>query len=197
MLEEPVETRLYLSLPSPDFMQDAALAEALAAGVASVSVDVSDFVEAQAQALERMQAVADRAECPLIAAATDAAQALEIAKRFSLDGVHLSGAPKQVAWARRQIGADAIVGFGAGLSRQDGLIAAENGADYVMFAPLADVEPDLLVWWQAVIETPVIAGGIATTEELAAIKGIVDFAGIVPGEAPIELVRQAVSALAA
>jgi len=98
--------------------------------------------------------------------------ALDLAKRFALDGVHLSGGAKQIDWARKQIGTDSIVGYDAGTSRDDAMTAAEGGADYVMLGPLAQLDPELPAWWQAVIETPLV---IDAGDDIKAAAGTADF----------------------
>ncbi len=76
--------------------------------------------------------------CPL-AQARDVAVLLqdrvELAAETGCDGVHLSD-PKELAAARRRLGAEALVGVGCGASRHDAIIAAERGADYVAFGAL-------------------------------------------------------------
>jgi len=172
VIQDPVKTQLYLTAPPLAQFKGDILAGVLAEGVACLMVDIAGFVEGDAEALERMIAVADAAECPLVAAGDDTL-ALELARRFALDGVHLSNGPKQIDWARKQLGENAIVGYGAGASRHDALIAAEGGADYVMLGPLDALEPDLLVWWQAVIETPLVVESDAFLDGIA---GVADFA---------------------
>jgi len=172
VIQDPVETQLYLTAPPLAQFRGDTLARVLAEGVACLMVDIPNFVESSAGALEQMIAVADKAECPLVASGDDAL-ALELARRFSLDGVHLTNGPKQIDWARKQLGENAIVGYGAGTSRHDALIAAEGGADYAMLGPLEALEPDLLVWWQAVIETPLV---VETRTSLDGITGVADFA---------------------
>ncbi len=189
VIKEAIETQLYLAAPALDALDEAVLTAVLAEGVACLMVDVASFTEAQTDALEQMIAVCDRAECPLVAAGDDAI-ALDAAKRFALDGVHLTGGPKQIEWARKQIGQDKIVGYGAGTSRHDGLIAAEGGADYVMFGPLSELELELIAWWQAVIETPLV---VDSENSLEGVVGIADFAMVSRGfckENPVAFVRE-------
>jgi thiamine-phosphate pyrophosphorylase len=190
---DTVTTQLYLTAPRLADFDAAILRDVLAEGVACLMLDVSGFVEGEAGALEQMIAAADASECPLVLGGEDA-MALDLAKRFAVDGVHLSGGPKQIEWARKQIGQDRIVGYDAGLSRHDAMVAAEAGADYVMLGPLKDVEPDLLTWWQAVIETPLVVdlGEADSENSLAAVAGITDFAMVSRGfslENSVEFVK--------
>ena len=178
MIQEPVDTQLYLTAPAFDAYDEGVLSAVLAEGVACLLADVSHFVEAHAEALERMIALADAAECPLVVGGDDSV-ALDLAKRFALDGVHLMGGPKQIEWARKQIGTDSIVGYGAGVSRHDAMIAAEGGADYVMLGPVAELDPELLKWWQAVIETPLVVDCVS--DDLQTVAGVADFAMVSSG----------------
>ena len=89
------------------------------------------------------------------------------------------GGPKQIEWARKQIGTDSIVGYGAGVSRHDAMIAAEGGADYVMLGPVAELDPELLKWWQAVIETPLVVDCVS--DDLQTVAGVADFAMVSSG----------------
>ena len=179
MLEDPVETRLYLSAPPLTSADAEALAAMLATGIACLGVDIAGFLDGEAEALERVIGIADEAGCALVVGGDDAI-ALDLAGRFAIDGVHLNGPAVRVADARKRLGTDTIIGYDAGLSRTDALIAAEAGADYVMLSPVADLESDLAEWWQAVIETPLVLGGIATLEQIDGVKGIADFAMIAP-----------------
>ena len=74
-----------------------------------------------------------------IAHARDVAVVIEdhvaLALRHGLDGVHLTGGARPVRHARKELGADAIVGAFCGGSRHEGMNAGEAGADYVSFGP--------------------------------------------------------------
>jgi len=179
VLEDPVETRLYLTAPPLAMVDEAMLAALLNQGIACLGVDISGFLDSEAGALERMIAVADAAGCALVIGGDDTA-ALDLAGRFAVDGVQIEGAPSRIEDARKRLGKDAIIGYAAGLSRPDALAAAEAGADYVMLSPVADVEEGLAEWWQAVVETPLVIGGITTLEQVDSIKGVADFARVEP-----------------
>ncbi len=76
---------------------------------------------------------------------------------MGLDGVHLSRA-QNVAQAREALGDDYIIGVRA-QERHGAMTSAEEGAHYVMFAPLAEGETlvsDLVTWWQEMMEIPCI-----------------------------------------
>lgn len=188
MVQDTVQTQLYLTAPALADFDRAVLADVLAEGVACLMLDVSAFVEGETDALEQMIGVADAAECPLVVGGDDGI-ALELAKRFAVDGVHLTGGPKQIEWARKQIGQDRIVGYAAGTSRHDAMVAAEGGADYVMLGPVDELDEGLLKWWQSVIETPLVVDSGNSLEDVA---GIADFAMVSRGfslENPVEYVR--------
>ncbi|MFN0116120.1 MAG: thiamine phosphate synthase, partial [Paracoccaceae bacterium] len=59
-----------------------------------------------------------------------------LADRHGLDGVHLPDGARGLRDARKLLGPDAIVGAYCGVTRHDGINAAEAGADYVAFGPV-------------------------------------------------------------
>jgi thiamine-phosphate pyrophosphorylase len=87
--------------------------------------------------------------------------------RLGLDGVHLSDGGRSVRATRKSLGADAIIGAFCGVTRHDGISAAESGADYVSFGPIGQTplgdgtvaDPGLFQWWSEMIEVPVVAEG--------------------------------------
>lgn len=109
-----------------------------------------------------------------------------LAERLGLDGVHLSDAGKSVRFARKTLGADAIVGSFCGVSSHDGLAAGEAGADYISFGPVGGAglgdgslaEMDLFQWWSDVVELPVVAESGLTPELVAQLAPTTDFFGI-------------------
>lgn len=122
-----------------------------------------------------------------VAHARDVALVIEqhalLVPRLGLDGVHLTDGARSVRYVRKELGADAIVGAFCGVTRHEGISAAEAGADYVSFGPvgltvLGDgrrAEADVFDWWSEMIEVPVVAEGaldLATVERLA---GVTDF----------------------
>lgn len=108
---------------------------------------------------------------------------LILAERLGLDGVHLTDGSRTVRKARKDLGADAIVGAFCGTSRHDGMSAGEAGADYVAFGPIrattlgdgSSAPYDIFEWWSEVIEVPVIAEGALTTELVARFGPVTDF----------------------
>lgn len=106
-----------------------------------------------------------------------------LVRPLGLDGVHLADARLTVRDARKELGADAIVGAFAGTSRHEGMNAAEAGADYVSLGPVAATAmgggdlatSDLFQWWSEMIETPVVAEGGVTAETAASLCEYADF----------------------
>ena len=95
---------------------------------------------------------------------------LLLVERHGLDGVHLTDGARSVRKARKDLGPDAIIGAHCGITRHEGMNAAEAGADYVAFGPVGEtglgdgsqVDWELFEWWSEVIEVPVIAEGALT-----------------------------------
>ena len=129
--------------------------------------------------------------CPL-AQARDGAVLLQdrvaLAAETGCDGVHLSD-PKDLAAARRRLGAEALVGVGCGASRHDAMTAAERGADYVAFgAPKGTATPEprpadpaLLGWWQPLMTLPCVAFGAVAPEDCARLAAAgADFVVVTP-----------------
>lgn len=166
-----MKPRLYLTTP-PDADPDA-LAEALdAADVACLRVYGADDAELAA-AVRRFAPVAHaRNAALLLADAPDAVDAL------GADGVHFDpGAPDRLTAARERLGSDRIIGVSCGVSRHAGLVAGEQGVDFVAFGPVGEgeAEPALFAWWQELIEVPVVAEGGLTPGAAAALWGAADF----------------------
>ncbi len=113
---------------------------------------------------------------------------LMLAERHGLDGVHLPDGPRNIRAARKALGADAIVGAFCGVTRHDGITAAEMGADYVAFGPVGatalgtgtQAPRDLFEWWSEMIEVPVIAEGALTADLIRGLAPVTDFFGIGP-----------------
>jgi thiamine-phosphate pyrophosphorylase len=108
---------------------------------------------------------------------------LILAERLGLDGVHLTDGSRHVRKARKDLGADSIVGAFCGTSRHDGMTAGEAGADYASFGPIgattlgdgSQADYDLFEWWSEVIEVPIIAEGALTVELVAKFGPVTDF----------------------
>ncbi len=104
-------------------------------------------------------------------------------ERLGLDGVHFNDGSRHVRKARKDLGADAIVGAFCGSSRHDGMNAGEQGADYIAFGPvgasqLGDgslAEAELFSWWSEMIELPVVAEGGLTEDLVRSLSPVTDF----------------------
>ncbi len=109
-----------------------------------------------------------------------------LAQRLGLDGVHLDDGARSIRAARKELGADAIVGSFCGASSHDGMTAGESGADYVAFGPVGSAslgdgtraEKDLFHWWSEMIEVPVVAEGGLTPDLIQDLAPCTDFFGI-------------------
>ena len=111
-----------------------------------------------------------------------------LAAETGCDGVHLSD-PKDLAAARQRLGEEAILGVGCGASRHDAITAAERGADYVAFGapePAATpdpgpADPELLGWWQPLMNLPCVAFGAAAPGDCARLAAAgADFVAATP-----------------
>lgn len=101
--------------------------------------------------------------------------------KLGLDGVHLTD-PRPLRKLRTDWGEDPIIGAWCAASRHDGMVAGENGADYVAFGPVGanlgateTAEPELFTWWSEMIEVPVIAEGGLTVDRIIALREATDF----------------------
>ena len=109
-----------------------------------------------------------------------------LAQRLGLDGVHLTDGSRSVRMARKELGADAIVGAYCSQSRHDGMTAGEAGADYVCFGPVGETalgdgsraELELFDWWSQIIEVPVVAEGGLDADIVRRLAPVTDFFGI-------------------
>lgn len=127
-----------------------------------------------------------------LAHARDVAVVIEdhvaLASRHGLDGVHLTNGARAVRFARKELGADAIVGAFGGASRHEGMNAGEAGADYVSFGPCGpsilgtgeSAPLDLFAWWSEMIEVPVVAEGALDAATIRALWPVADFIAIGP-----------------
>lgn len=143
------------------------LARALDAGpVAAFQFRVKGIDEHEAARLAApLQAICAAREVAFIVN-----DSISLAKRLKADGVHLGQGDGTVAEARERLGRDAQIGVTCHDSRHLAMEAGEAGADYVAFGAFFPTmtkateyvaTPDLLEWWQALMEIPCVAiGGI-------------------------------------
>lgn len=143
------------------------LARALDAGeVAAFQLRVKDMDEHQAARLaEPLQAICAARDVAFIVN-----DSISLAKRIGADGVHLGQSDGEVEDARKRLGRDAQIGVTCHDSRHLAMEAGEAGADYVAFGAFFPsgtkhtehrAGPELLTWWQDLMEIPCVAiGGI-------------------------------------
>lgn len=111
---------------------------------------------------------------------------LGLVERHGLDGVHLTEGSRGVRYARKELGADAIVGAFCGASRHDGMNAGEAGSDYVSFGPLSGAalgdgtlaDEEVFHWWSEIVELPVVAEGGLDLDMIRSLAPYVDFFGL-------------------
>ena len=183
------ETQIYLISPletGGDFPDR--LARALdAAPVAAFQFRVKGLDEHQAARLaEPLQAICAAREVAFIVN-----DSIALAKRLGADGVHLGQSDGTVAEARERLGRDAQVGVTCHNSRHLAMEAGEAGADYVAFGAFFPTEtktvehvatPDLLEWWQGLMEIPCVAiGGITAANCSPLVRAGADFLAVSGG----------------
>ncbi|MFM5885162.1 MAG: thiamine phosphate synthase [Novosphingobium sp.] len=143
------------------------LTRALDAGsVAAFQFRVKGLDEHQAARLaEPLQRIcADRAVAFIVN------DSIGLAKRLGADGVHLGQGDGDLADARQRLGREAQIGVTCHNSRHLAMEAGDAGADYVAFGAFFPTltkqtdyvaGPELLTWWQGLMEIPCVAiGGI-------------------------------------
>lgn len=149
------------------------LARALdAAPVAAFQFRVKGVDEHRAAALaEPLQRICGQRQVAFIVN-----DSIALAKRLGADGVHLGQEDGDVDDARQRLGREAQIGVTCHASRHLAMEAGEAGADYVAFGaffPTATkrvehhAEPEILAWWQALMEIPCVAIGGVTAQNCA------------------------------
>ena len=151
------------------------LRAALSAGeVAALVLDLADADERSL--INMVKGIAPVAQAK--GAAVLVAERTEIVARAGADGVHLrdpAGLGAALELLKRQ---DRIVGAGGLRLRDDAMVAAEKGADYVLFGeedpdgrrlPLSNVI-ERASWWSSILETPCVAfaSSLDEVDDLAA-----------------------------
>jgi thiamine-phosphate pyrophosphorylase len=170
-----VSPRLYLFTPA--LGEPAAFADKLAAvlDVGDVAALLLRLEDADERTLvNRAKAVAAIAQPRGVALLLDGRA--EIAARAGADGAHLS----RIEALTAAIGAlkpERIAGAGGLKSRHDAMLAAESGADYVMFGepdrdgqrPPFEAVIERVGWWAEVFEVPCVgfAGDLGEVSALA------------------------------
>lgn len=184
-MPEPEQPQIYLITP-PEF-ELSTFPDTLATvldthEVACVRLALSSHDE------DRISRAADA--CRAVTHERDVALVIEthlvMVDRLGLDGVHLTDAARTVRYARKELGADAIIGAFCGASSHAGMSAGEAGADYISFGPagitpLGDgshADAELFDWWSQMIEIPVVAEGALDADIIAQLSPFTDFFGI-------------------
>lgn len=159
--------------------------------VACLRLDLATAEESEwVRAINYLQPVCHAAEVPLLVR-----EHYRLVTPYGLDGVHLADGRVSLRAVRKALGGDRIIGAFGGHTRHDGMTLAEAGADYVSFGPLksqgnlgaeALAEGDLFQWWAEMIETPVVAEGSVSPEDIAHLRDVADLFAIDPAlwEAP-------------
>ena len=173
MTPQPPRQRIYLITPpvgdSETFAR--ALAAALDAGdVAAVLLRLQDSDERTL--VNRAKAIAAVVQPRDIALLLDGRP--DIAIRAGSDGAHLTGIAALTA-ALGALKPDRIAGAGGLRSRHDAMLAAEGGADYVMFGepdrgnrPAFDTVLERIDWWAELFQLPCV-GYAANLDEVGAL----------------------------
>jgi thiamine-phosphate pyrophosphorylase len=158
-------SRARLMLVTPPVGAPDALADALARALSAA--DVAAVVARLADADERTLIERARTMCKVVQPA-GAALVIDghagLVARAGADGAHLSG----IAALDAAIGTlkpERIAGCGGLNSRHDAMLAAEAGADYVMFGepdeaghrPAFAAVEERVLWWAEVFEVPCVA----------------------------------------
>ncbi|WP_414710320.1 thiamine phosphate synthase [Pseudorhodoplanes sp.] len=101
--------------------------------------------------------------------------------RGGADGAHLTGLAAFQA-AVDTLKPDRIAGSGGLESRHDAMVAAESGADYVMFGDTARPSVEAVVervsWWASVFEVPCVAFATSIDEIEPLVRAGADFIAI-------------------
>lgn len=196
MPADPRRCRLYLITP-PEISDIAAFAHALdealdAGDVASLQIRLKsrDGVPApDNHIIELGRHIIPRAQARGVAVLIN--DRPDLAVELGADGVHIGQGDIPYARARKIVGADAIVGVTCHDSRHLAMEAGEAGADYVAFGafhptstkdPSAKAEPELLTWWQEMMELPCVAiGGITAANAMPLARAGADFLAVSAG----------------
>ncbi|MEA1650388.1 thiamine phosphate synthase [Nitrospirillum sp. BR 11164] len=182
------DCRLYLV--TPPALEPAAFAVELAAAldagdVACVQLRLKDVDDDTVRrAIDVLRPVAQSREVAFIL--NDHPR---LARETGCDGVHVGQTDTPYREARKIMGAEAIVGVTCHDSRHLAMVAGEDGADYVAFGaffPTGTKEtehratPDLLTWWQEMMEIPCVAiGGITPDNCGDLVRAGADFLAVV------------------
>jgi thiamine-phosphate pyrophosphorylase len=198
--------RLFLAVPPLADGREAVLAEVLA------GADIAAVLLQLAPADERTLIRQVKALAPVIQRAGTAVVLEghpEIVARAGADGAQLAG-PEAFEAARATLKPDRIAGAAGLVTRHDAMVAAETGADYVLFGepdgdgrrPPFEATVERIGWWAEVFEMPCV-GFAADLDEAAALAAAgADFVMLgdfvfAHGAAAPAIVREALARIAA
>jgi thiamine-phosphate pyrophosphorylase len=176
--------RLYLRTPHSS--EAAGLATSLAAALGAA--DVAAVLLALPAGDERDRINAIKTLAPVIQG-KEAALVLhgdaDLVARAGADGAHLSGIEAFQA-SLATLKPERIAGCGGLVSRHDAMLAAQDGADYVMFGepdasgrrPSFDAILERVLWWAEVFEVPCVGYAAALDEIAPLAKAGADFVAV-------------------
>jgi thiamine-phosphate pyrophosphorylase len=178
------EPRLYLVTPRLDETEGFAPQLAAALGAGDVAAVLLRLAPADERSLiNRAKALAptvqDRGAALLLDGHAD------LVARAGCDGAHFAGLAAFAA-ALERLKPERIVGCGGLNSRHNAMVAAEAGADYVMFGETdaADKRPafaaieERVSWWAEVFEIPCVGYAAAPAEVAPLVKAGADFVAL-------------------
>ncbi|MGE5162539.1 MAG: thiamine phosphate synthase [Sphingobacteriales bacterium] len=176
--------RLYLMTPpiATASTFSAQLASALDAGdIAAVLLRLAASDERTL--INRVKALAPSVQDKGAALLLDGA--VELVARSGADGAHLSGIADFTA-ALETLKPERIAGVGGLVSRHDAMLAAEQGADYVMFGepdptgkcPAFAAVEERVAWWAQVFEIPCVAYAASIDSVTPLVSAGADFIAI-------------------
>jgi len=182
--------RLYVLTPAvsdPATLSGGLAEMSRAVDVAAVLLRLPDADERSL--INRVRAVAPGVQAAGAALLVDSRP--DIVARAGADGAHLAG-PDALRAAVPQLKPDYIAGAGGLRSRHDAMVAAEAGADYVMFGepdaaghrPSHNAVVDRIAWWAEVFEIPCVAYATALDDIDALVAAGADFVAV--GDAVFE-----------
>ena len=115
----------------------------------------------------------------------------DLAHQHDLDGVHIGQDDMPYKQAREMLGGAKIIGVTCHNSKHKAMMAGDAGADYVAFGAFYETEtkdtqsvatPELLSWWQELMEPPCVAiGGITPDNAAPLITAGADFIALSSG----------------
>ena len=168
------QPRLYLVTPRLDDAAAFVAPLSAALGAGDVAAVLLRFAAADEGGLiKRIKALAGVVQGKDAALIVDGLP--DLVARGGADGAHLTGIEAFSDVAER-LKPDRIAGVGGLVTRHDAMLAAEGGADYVMFGepdasgkrPAFDAIEERIGWWAEVFEIPCV-GYAASLDEVAAV----------------------------